>query len=335
MRLSGRSLRWLLAALFILMTIPPMSAQDAADNVASADSTPNNIADLIKKAEAGDVKAQYFLGIAYTWKGSNNPEESKRWYSKAASSYRVMAERGDAASQYALGTMYDQGKGVMQDHTEALRWFRKAATQGYADAQSLLGFRYERGMFVPQDHAEALRWYRKAAAQGDAAAKTYIASIAEAGKREQPPSQQQAAEHHLATASISSDRLALEPALMKEEGYACSSEPDANESDNEIADRKAALDFCRAKFLNDIKYKRLRLGLNGTTGVLVQLPEYRPFCTAAHCEMVLLKQGGRKYFELLHQQSGHIDDYVVEKTSTNGYYDIEQNSKYEAAKKFV
>ena len=139
----------------------------------------------------------------------------------------------------------------------------------------------------------------------------------------------------LATTFIASDRLALEPALMEEEGYACSTEPSANESSNEITARKASLDFCRANFLNDIKYKRLRLGLNGPTGVLVQLPNVRPFCTAAHCEMVLLKQSGRKYLEVLHQQSGHIDDYVVEKTSTNGYYDIEQMSKYEAAKKFV
>jgi uncharacterized protein len=45
-------------------------------------------------------------------------------------------------------------------------WFRKAADQGYAEAQYNLGLMYEDGRGVPQDHAEAVKWWGKAAALG-------------------------------------------------------------------------------------------------------------------------------------------------------------------------
>ena len=33
-----------------------------------------------------------------------------------------MAEAGDVELQLALGVMYEQGKGIRQDYTEAVRW---------------------------------------------------------------------------------------------------------------------------------------------------------------------------------------------------------------------
>ena len=63
---------------------------------------------------------------------------------------------------------FDQkGKGVPQDHKEALKWYQKAAEQGNASAQGNLGDMYEFGKGVTQDYAEALNWYRKAADQGN------------------------------------------------------------------------------------------------------------------------------------------------------------------------
>jgi hypothetical protein len=76
------------------------------------------------------------------------------------------ARTGDAGSQFILGSMYAQGRGVQQDYSEAVRWFRKAAEQGLADAQTTLGADYAAGTGVAQDYSEALRWFRKAAAQG-------------------------------------------------------------------------------------------------------------------------------------------------------------------------
>ena len=70
-------------------------------------------------------------------------------------------------AQFNLGVMYDEGKGVPQDHIEAEAWFRKAAEQGNPDAQFTLGLLYHRGQSVSENHTEAADWFRKAAEQGD------------------------------------------------------------------------------------------------------------------------------------------------------------------------
>ena len=53
------------------------------------------------------------------------PERAVRMR-KEADGMRKAAEHGDANAQYNLGLMYDNGQGVTQDHTEAVRWYRKA-----------------------------------------------------------------------------------------------------------------------------------------------------------------------------------------------------------------
>ena len=64
---------------------------------------------------------------------------------------RSAADQGHARSQGLIGVMYTYGKGVQQDHVEAVRWFRKAAEQGYAHAQSMLGDNYRNDQGVKQD----------------------------------------------------------------------------------------------------------------------------------------------------------------------------------------
>src|SRR5262249_55913234 len=49
--------------------------------------------------------------------------------------FRKAAEQGDALAQCTLAEIYDAGRGVPQDHAEALKWHRLAADQDYADAQ--------------------------------------------------------------------------------------------------------------------------------------------------------------------------------------------------------
>jgi TPR repeat protein len=86
-----------------------------------------------------------------------------------ATAFRLMkpfAEKGDAKSQHNLGVMYDYGRGVQQNYTEAMKWYRKAAEQGLPDAQHNLGVMYEKGQGVPQNFTEAAKWYRRAAEQG-------------------------------------------------------------------------------------------------------------------------------------------------------------------------
>ena len=104
---------------------------------------------------------------------------------------RPLADRGNAAAQFRLGVMYDNGWGVPQDLAQAMDWYRKAAEQGYAAAQFNLGVMYDNASGVPQDFVQAHKWFSLAAAQGEAdaikecdaiAAKMMPAQIAEAQK---------------------------------------------------------------------------------------------------------------------------------------------------------
>jgi len=79
---------------------------------------------------------------------------------------RALAEKGDADSQYKLGTAYDEGLGVSQDYTEAFKWFRFAAEQGHANSQFRVGDMYMSGNGVAKNDTEAVKWVRKAAEQG-------------------------------------------------------------------------------------------------------------------------------------------------------------------------
>ena len=77
-----------------------------------------------------------------------------------------VAEQGFADAQYSLGVMYDNGRGVIQDYKEAVKWYRKAAEQGYANAQHNLGWMYEKGKGVTQNNVYAHMWFNIAAAGG-------------------------------------------------------------------------------------------------------------------------------------------------------------------------
>lgn len=75
------------------------------------------------------------------------------------------AEQGDAAAQFNLGLVYDEGKAVLQDVAEALKWFRRAAEQGNAKAQFNLGLMYYEGRGVPQDYVAAHMFFNLAGAR--------------------------------------------------------------------------------------------------------------------------------------------------------------------------
>ena len=60
-----------------------------------------------------------------------------------------------------LGLLYDNGKGVPQDHAEAVKWYRKAAEQGDADAQCQLGLMYATDMVCLRTTQKQLKWFRK------------------------------------------------------------------------------------------------------------------------------------------------------------------------------
>ena len=63
---------------------------------------------------------------------------------------KLAAEQGDEFAQSDLGDMYENGKGVLQDYKEAVKWYRLAAEQGDEFARSNLGIMYENGRGVPK-----------------------------------------------------------------------------------------------------------------------------------------------------------------------------------------
>ena len=88
-------------------------------------------------------------------------------YATAARIWRPLAEQGNSRAQNNLGLMYDEGQGVLQDDTEAVKWYRVAAEQGNASAQLNLGLMYAEGQGVPQDYVQAHMWASLAAANGN------------------------------------------------------------------------------------------------------------------------------------------------------------------------
>ncbi|ENU27824.1 tetratricopeptide repeat protein [Acinetobacter modestus] len=89
--------------------------------------------DLLRKAENGDVLAQYNLGWVYQNSQDviQNYEKAFEWYSKAAN-------QGNAQAQYNLGSLYQNGQGVEKDDKKAFEWYRKAASNGHSQAKLVL-----------------------------------------------------------------------------------------------------------------------------------------------------------------------------------------------------
>jgi TPR repeat protein len=91
-------------------------------------------------------------------------------YATALAEFRPLAEQGYANSQYNLGVMYAEGKGVEQNFTEAAKWYRLAAEQGVRNAQFQLARSYNEGLGVPQNFIEAYAWFSVSDAYGYAPA---------------------------------------------------------------------------------------------------------------------------------------------------------------------
>ncbi len=57
-------------------------------------------------------------------------------YATALKEWRPLAERGDAAAQVGIGSMYRFGFGVAQDYVEAVTWPRRNASRGNGSRSS-------------------------------------------------------------------------------------------------------------------------------------------------------------------------------------------------------
>lgn len=80
---------------------------------------------LKESAQAGDVNAQYNLGVLY-FEGKDAPQD----YMEAAKWYGAAADQGDKQAQFNLGLMFYRGIGLPQDYEYAYQLFALAANQG-------------------------------------------------------------------------------------------------------------------------------------------------------------------------------------------------------------
>ncbi|MEK7821404.1 MAG: tetratricopeptide repeat protein [Pseudomonadota bacterium] len=103
-------------------------------------------------------------------------------YAAAAREIKALAEAGDAAAQFYLGTFHSDGLAMKRDYRRAAEWYAAAAAKGHDDAKFALGFLYFNGAgegagAVPADPALAARWLKAAAERGNVAAQSMLAVL--------------------------------------------------------------------------------------------------------------------------------------------------------------
>ncbi|MCW5730807.1 MAG: sel1 repeat family protein [Alphaproteobacteria bacterium] len=102
-------------------------------------------------------------------------------YARAYEIWLPLAREGDLAAQRNIGLLYQSGRGVARDTSEAARWFRRAAEAGFDRAQANLAALYLNGDGVAQDYGEARAWFEKAAMQGHVVSQYNLGVIYELG----------------------------------------------------------------------------------------------------------------------------------------------------------
>ena len=81
---------------------------------------------------------------------------------RAAALYCQAAKLGDAASQFDLGWMYANGRGVQRDDALAAYFFQSAAAQGLQQASAMLKRVGEPGAEIPECMRDPSSWWRRA-----------------------------------------------------------------------------------------------------------------------------------------------------------------------------
>lgn len=87
--------------------------------------------------------------------------------SNALRYYNEATAKNNTFAMNCLGYMYLNRSGVTQDYHLAFEWFKQAAEQGFALSQINLGNSYYNGHGVERDYKKAIEWYKKSAEQGN------------------------------------------------------------------------------------------------------------------------------------------------------------------------
>jgi uncharacterized protein len=82
------------------------------------------------------------------------------------------ANEGNAEAQWAIGSMYRWGYGVLKDYSKAAKWFEKSGNQSHARSSAQLASMYWwgegfGGKWSTKNAKTSFQWWKKAAEQGD------------------------------------------------------------------------------------------------------------------------------------------------------------------------
>lgn len=118
---------------------------------------PKAIALLSAAAAKSDPDAQYFLGTAYS-SGLGVPYNE----AQAFTLYEQAANQGHAPGNFMVATMIIYGKGgIAPSWSGGMKNLWAAAVKGYTPAMILLGAAYQDGMGVDRNPRAAAYWYRR------------------------------------------------------------------------------------------------------------------------------------------------------------------------------
>lgn len=163
---AARDVGLLLLTVMCLQLSGPVHAQD------SSEATASTVDYYLPLAEAGNVEAQYLLGLGYE-RGLAEAVDRRA----AARWYRQAADAGHAKAAYRLALLLLRGDSVAEDSSGAYQYFTQAAKSEYPEAYYYLGYMYERGLGVSINEATALHHFEKAAELGLVAAMKAAASL--------------------------------------------------------------------------------------------------------------------------------------------------------------
>lgn len=97
-------------------------------------------------------------------------------YTEAAKWYRKAADSSPQAA-FKLSAMFIDGRGVPQDYGQAMTFCRSAAKRNYAPGQLCVGYLYQHGLGTHADPKEAAKWYEEASKGGQRQAMMNLAEM--------------------------------------------------------------------------------------------------------------------------------------------------------------
>lgn len=178
MRLNlGTTASAIVGVLLIMQTAPVWADQFKAGVVAYENGLYEEAAAIWTRIAQRNNDAAAQYNLGLLYEQGLGVEESS---GLAARYYRAAARQDYAPAQYNLAGLHYRGNGVVQDAREAVYWWSAAAQQGYANAQYMLGVLLLKGEVVPGNPDHAIQWLELAAENGHEEAANLLTRIRDA-----------------------------------------------------------------------------------------------------------------------------------------------------------